>query len=110
MAYRVDLARNAEADLEELYLWVVGRAPQQGAAWFNGLEHAILALDQNPDRCPVAHESIDPDRPVRVLSYGRRSHVYRIFFTVDHRAKVVRVVHVRRGARQRPTADELRGE
>jgi hypothetical protein len=43
-------------------------------------------------------------------SYGRTPHVYRIFFTVDHSAKVVRVVHVRRGARQRPAADNLRGE
>ena len=45
MAYRVEIARNAEAELEELYLWVVQRAPQQGAAWFNGLEHVILSLD-----------------------------------------------------------------
>ena len=109
MAYRVDLARNAEAELEELYAWVVGRAPQQGAAWFNGLERAILALDQHPDRWPVAPESNDPNHPVRVLSYGRRPYVYRIFFTVDHSSTVVRVVHVRRGARQRATPDELRG-
>ena len=110
MAYRVEIAKNAETELEELYLWVVARAPQQGATWFNGLERAILKLDQHPDRCPVAPESLDPDDPVRVLSYGRRPHVYRIFFTVDHSTEVVRVVHVRRGARQRPTADDLTGE
>lgn len=40
MAYRVEIARNAKAELEELYLWVVERAPQQGAAWFNGFERA----------------------------------------------------------------------
>ena len=40
MAYRVEITRRAEADLEELYLWVVDRAPQQGARWFNGLERA----------------------------------------------------------------------
>jgi toxin ParE1/3/4 len=85
MAYRVDLARNAEAELEELYPWVVERAPQQGATWFNGLERAILTLDQHPDRCPVAPESVDPNHPVRVLSYGRKPHGYRVFFifTVD---------------------------
>ena len=109
MAYRVEIAKGAEADLEELYLWVVKRAPQQGAAWFNGLERLILSLDQHPERWPVAPESLDQDRPVRVLGYGRKPHVYRIFFTVDHGAKVVRVVHVRRGARQRPAADELKG-
>ena len=106
MPYRVEIARTAEADLEQLYLWVVERAPKQGAAWFNGLERAILSLDHLPDRCSVAPETIDPDRPVRVLRYGRRPHVYRIFFTIDG-ARVVRVVHVRRGARQRPTPEEL---
>jgi len=48
MVYRVDLARNAEAELEQLYLWVVERAPQEGANWFNGLERATLTLDQHP--------------------------------------------------------------
>jgi len=110
MAYRVDTARSAETELEELYLWVVERAPRQGATWFNGLERAVLSLDQHPERCPVAPESIDPDHPVRALSYGRKPHVYRVFFTVDHNAGVVRVVHVRRGGRQRPTATELKGE
>ena len=110
MPYRVDLARNAEAGLEELYLWVVERAPQQGAAWFNGLERAVLSLDQHPERCPVAPESFDPDHPIHVLSYGRRPHVYRVFFTVDHGEKIVRVVHMRRSARRPPTAGELSGE
>jgi plasmid stabilization system protein ParE len=110
MAYRVEIARNAEAELEELYLWVVARAPQQGSKWFNGLERAVLSLDERPERCPVAPESIDPNHRVRVLSYGRKPYVYRVFFTVDDEANVVRVVHVRRGARRRPTAEELKGE
>jgi plasmid stabilization system protein ParE len=80
MAYRVEIAKNAEAELEELYLWVVARAPQQGARWFNGLERAVLSLDEHPRRCPVAPESLDPRLPV----------------------------HVRRGARQPATADELK--
>jgi hypothetical protein len=110
MAFRVEIAKGAEAQLEELYLWVIARAPHQGAAWFNGLERAILTLEERPERCPVAVESMDPTQPVRVLHYGRRPHVYRVFFAIDHVAGVVQVVHVRRGARQRPTADELTGE
>lgn len=108
MAYRVDIAPAAEAELEALYLWVTSRAPSQGAAWFNGLERAVLALDEHPERCPVAPESIDRDRPVRVLRYGRRPHLYLVFFSVDHDRQRVHVLHVRRGARQRPTADELK--
>jgi plasmid stabilization system protein ParE len=59
MAYRVELAKSAEVELEELYLWVIERAPNQGAAWFNGLEQAILSLEQHPKRCRIAPESFD---------------------------------------------------
>ncbi len=31
MAYRVEIARSAAADLEELYLWGVVRAPHHGS-------------------------------------------------------------------------------
>jgi toxin ParE1/3/4 len=107
MAYRVELARSAEAELEEVYLWVVERAPSQGAAWFNGLERAILSLERFPKRCRVASESFDPEHPIRVLNYGRSPHVYRIFFTIDEGSGQVNVVHVRRGARKRASPGEL---
>ena len=110
MAYRVELAKSAEAQLEELYLWVIERAPSQGSAWFNGLEGAILSLDKHPGRCPIAPENIDPDSPIRVLHYGRRPHVYRVFFAIDANAKIVRVLHVRRGARRDPASDALAGD
>lgn len=110
MAYRVEIARTAEVELEELYLWVVARAPRQGAKWFNGLERAVLSLDQLPKRCPVAPENINPDQPVRVLSYGRKPHVYRVFFTVNDTAEAVRVVHIRHRARTAPVPDELKGD
>ena len=100
MVYRVELAKSAEADLEELYLWVVARAPSQGAAWFNGLEQAIDSLDHHPERCSIAPESFDTERPVRVLRYGRARHVYRVSFWIDHASRIVHVLHVRRGARQ----------
>lgn len=86
----------------------MSRAPSQGAAWFNRLERAVLALNEHPERCPVAPESADPDRPIRVLRYGRKPHVYLVFFAVDMRTRVVRVLHVRRGARQPPTLEDLK--
>jgi len=108
MAYRVEITRRAEVDLEDLYLWVVEQASERVARWFNGLERAVLSLDQHPERCAEAPESFDANRPVRVLLYGRKPHTYRIFFIIDDDAETVRVLHVRRGARQRPMADELR--
>jgi hypothetical protein len=62
------------------------------------------------ERCPLAPESFNPDRPVRVLTYGRKSHAFRIFFTIDDDGEIVRVLHVRRGVRQPPMAEELRGD
>ncbi len=100
MAFRVELTKSAEADLEALYLWVAGRAPHQGAVWFNRLEHAIFSLNQHPERCPLAPESADPKRPVRVLHYGRARHVYRVLYWIDGENRVVYVLHIRRGARE----------
>jgi len=110
MAYRVELARKAEADLEALYLWVVAQARSQGAEWFRGLERAILSLERLPKRCRLAPENFDSGRPIRVLNYGRTPHVYRVFFTVDDHTRRVHVLHIRRGTRRRPTRAELTGE
>ena len=100
MAYCVEIAKSAESQLEELYLWVIERAPTQGAAWYNGLKQAIFSLDQHPERCSIARENIDPDSPIRILRYGRRPHVYLVFFAVDDVARIVRVLHIRRCARR----------
>lgn len=108
MPFRVEIARRAQQDLEALYLWVVARAPQQGAAWFNGLERAVLSLETQPERCPVARESLSATAQIRVLLYGRRASVYHVYFYVDQRAQVVRIVHIRRGTMQAPTPGDLR--
>ena len=87
----------------------MARASQQGAKWFNGLERVVLSLADHLKRCPIAPESLDPNSPVRVLHYGRKPHVYRVFLTIDDEARVVHVVHVRRGARQLATAEDFKG-
>ena len=75
------------------------------------LERAILVLDQHPERCPVAPESFDPDSPVRVCSATDAGHACIESFPLSITApKVVRMVHVRGGARQQPTVDELKDE
>ena len=65
MAYRVEITRRAESDLEELYLWVVDRAPQQGARWFNGLERAVLSSN---------HESGNASCLASLMRATMRSH------------------------------------
>mgnify|MGYP000160839173 CR=1 FL=1 len=78
MAYRVELAKSAQFELEELYMWVTARAPNQGAMWFNGLERAILSLDQHPSGrhfLQIPGPSPVPDRILRAMSLP----------TIDHR-------------------------
>ncbi len=108
MPFRVEIASRAQQDLEALYLWVVARAPQQGTAWFNGFERAVLSLETHPERCPIARESLSAASPVRVLLYGRRASVYRVYFNVDKRAQLVRVLHIRRGTRHAPAPNDVR--
>lgn len=108
MGYRVELTRNAERDLEHLYVWVVNRAPTQGAAWFNGLERAILSLEEMPKRHRFAREPFGPKLRIRVLRYGEQPHVYRVLFTIDEAAKAVRVLHIRHGGRRPPRSIDVK--
>src|SRR2546422_968736 len=54
MAYRVKLTPRAQKDIEELYRWVILRAPHQGGVWYNGLIDAIGSLADHPQRCPIS--------------------------------------------------------
>lgn len=100
MGLRVDLTPQAEADLEEIFDWVAARAPYRAPIWFSRLEGAILSLGQRPERCPIVPVLSTGRHPVRQLLFGRRRHVYRVYFSVVD--DVVKVLHVRHGARRRP--------
>ncbi len=95
MTYRVDLTARAERELRLLYGTINGAHSARARAWFQGLEHAILALDESPARHPVIREVAG----LRHLLYGRGHNVYRIIFAIDEPNLVVTVLHVRHGAR-----------
>jgi toxin ParE1/3/4 len=64
-------------------------------AWFNEMDAAITSLDEKPQRCPVTPEN----NSLRHLLFRKKPHVYRIIYTINERAGVVRVLHIRHGAR-----------
>jgi toxin ParE1/3/4 len=97
MIYRVEVEPRAISDLRGIYEYINAENSHLAHAWFNGLETAIASLDQNPSRCPITPEN----RRLRHLLYGKRPRVYRIIFTVDERHRVVSIVHIRHGARDR---------
>ena len=98
MAYRVRLTPEAEADIEEIYRWLIARTPLRGPEWFNGMIDAIESLASHPERCPLAPETAFFTEEIRQLLYGRGRGVHRILFTIKDATVVV--LHVRHGARK----------
>ena len=98
MRYEVDVTAQATGEAEEAYLWILARSPAGAARWWNGLEAAILSLEEMPARCPLAPEDPEFEEEIRELLYGKREHRYRILFTI--RQDTVVVLHIRHGARK----------
>ena len=68
MAYRVELTARAGRNLRTLYRNIHAEDSAQAQAWFNGLERAVLSLDEHPSRCPPTPE----DPTLRHLLYGTK--------------------------------------
>ncbi|MGD0430304.1 MAG: type II toxin-antitoxin system RelE/ParE family toxin [Acetobacteraceae bacterium] len=101
MAYHVELTARASRDPGRIYREINAANSEQARAWFNGLEVAILSLDQHPARCPVTPE----DANLRHLLYGNRRFIYRIIYTIHEQSQVVTVLHIRHGMRRRYAAE-----
>jgi toxin ParE1/3/4 len=97
MAYRVDLTPRAQQDLSNIYATVTREAPFRG---FDRLEQSILSLSYFPERCTMVAKLSTAKRTVRQLLFGRKRHVYRIYFAVF--GDEVKVLHIRHGARKEP--------
>ena len=64
--------------------------------WFNELAAALLSLGEHPERSPAT-----PENPaLRNLLFGKKPNAYRVIFSIDARARVVWVLHIRHGARR----------
>lgn len=110
MAFHVEIAPRALADLEAAFQFICADSPERAARWLLGIIDAINSLEEMPARCPLAPESEDLGEEVRVLHFGKRQHVYRVFFSVRSTGRnrgVVRVFHVRHGAQRPPAPTEL---
>ena len=108
MRYQVEVTDQAGLEAEEAYLWILERSPGGASRWWNGLEAAILSLEEMPARCPLAPEDEEFEEEIRELLYGKRQHRYRILFTI--REETVVVLHIRHGAREYLEGDEANEE
>ncbi len=99
--FGVEFTDVADGEVQDILLWLIGRAPERAGRWQVGLENAINSLAQFPTRRPLAPENDAFAFEVRQLLYG----AYRILFTLvdtdgDGIADTVRILHVRHGARR----------
>jgi plasmid stabilization system protein ParE len=101
MAYLVNLSVRALRDLESIFEFIQACSSPKAFAWFNGLEARIYSLEDNPDRGAGVSER----KTLRYVLYGTSSDVYRIIYTVHHKAGIVNILHIRHGSR-RPLARE----
>jgi plasmid stabilization system protein ParE len=81
--YHLETSLQAKADFKSAFRWIEQRAPQQAHKWATGLNKAIESLEQQPARCQLAPENNSFPVEIRQLLYGRRSHRYRILFTIE---------------------------
>lgn len=101
MTYRVIIEPTAEREIRSAVRWKIENAsPTIAARWYNGLIEKIDTLRLHPTRCPLAAESDKFPEQIRELLYGRggkRTHRYRILFTI--REDAVHILYVRHTAR-----------
>lgn len=105
MTYRVVLQRLAVADLDAAYLRAARNAPQTAARWLERFHSTLQTLGTHPERCPPARENGKVAVELRELLFGRKPHVFRIFFTIDR--DVVRILRIRRAQRRFLTQQKL---
>jgi toxin ParE1/3/4 len=103
MAYLVNITLRAERDLEHLYKEINAAGSDAARKWYEGLKRQVLTLEKLPSRWPVTPEK----KTVRHLLYGRKPHVYRVIYRVIEKQKVVEVLHIRHGARDRFRPSDL---
>ena len=96
MPFRVELTLRAHRDLAAIYEYIHAGSSLHAFRWFNGLEDAILSLENHPERGSVTREN----PRLRHLLYGNKPHLYRIIYSVKKRSELVTVIHIRHGARR----------
>jgi len=100
MTFHVEFSVRSLHDLDILYFEKNVAESSASARWFNGLAEGIDSLATFPNRCPTVPESEGNLRKLRHLLYGKKPHVYRVIYEVDEDLRLVKVYHIRHGARQ----------
>jgi plasmid stabilization system protein ParE len=103
VAYLVRITDRAARDFASLYDEIDAGQSRAALKWYTGFKQAILSLEELPYRCPVVRKK----GQVRQLSHGRKPHIYLVFYRILEKQKQVDVLHIRHGARVKPSPSDL---
>lgn len=93
MQYTVDLSAQAQADVREIYNYILEHGPANPDDWKAGVDRKLTSLETFPEACGFAPENEYTQLIVRQLLYGP----FRIIFEIQDTN--VYVLTVRHGAR-----------
>lgn len=96
--YRLIITPRAGRDLERIHEYISKDSPQNADAMISRILDALELVKQFPHRTIVEHQSPKIRYPVRSLPVWP----YVVCFRVLDDQSVVRVLHVRHGARRQP--------
>lgn len=84
MTYKVILSERAAQEIEETAAWWAReRSVEQAKKWYQGIRSMISALDDAPERFPLASENAQFQYEIREFYYGVRSKLtHRGVFTI----------------------------
>jgi plasmid stabilization system protein ParE len=104
MSFRVVIARKAAREIEEQYNWLCKRSLAAATRWRDALLEAVTSLEDNPQRCPEAHEA-EYHEGLHQLLHGKCRHVHRILFEIC--GNTVHVLRVRHAAQDLLAPEDL---
>ncbi len=96
--YSVVITKTAGSDLEKIHKHIALDSPQNASEMITRILDALAPLKQFPHRTVAEHQARGLRHPVRSLPVAP----YVVYFRVLDSERVIRVLHVRHGARQKP--------
>ena len=95
MKYKVVFTEKAKVHMHSAKdWWSYHRSTDEAQRWYVGLSDAIMSLEKNPARCPLARENDSVRYEIRQLNYGLGSKsTHRAIFTI--RPALVLVLAIR---------------
>src|SRR5262245_15861370 len=108
MQFEVRVADAARFHARQIHAWYRERSRSDAVAekWLKAFLQALASLQQSPERCPLARESVDFSYELFELHFGSgRRKTHRLLFRIDD--TIIRVMAIRHFAQDDVTPDDV---